>query len=199
MNTDPRLLDPTFLLDQDARLRSLAQRLVHDAASADDVVQETWMRALRGSERVESSLGGWLSGITRHVAFGRRRELAARTRREHATPPPSPLPSAEDLVARETARRAVVAAVMRLPDAARDVVVLRFFDDLSARAISQRIDVPLETVRTRIKRALEQLRRDLDREYGGDGRSWCVALAPILAVPKAAVSTLAIASIAAVV
>lgn len=199
MHTDPRLLDPTFLLEHDARLRALARRLVHDAALADDVAQDVWLRALRGSHRVESRLSGWLNGIARHVAFGRKREHAARSRRESATPPPSPTPSAEDLAAREAARRAVVAAVMRLPDAARDVVVLRFFDDLSARAIGKRIDVPLETVRTRIKRALEQLRRDLDREYGGDGRSWCVALAPILAVPKAAVSTLAIASIAAVV
>lgn len=199
MNTDPRLLDPTFLLDQDARLRSLAQRLVHDAASADDVVQETWLRALRGSERVESSLGGWLSGITRHVAFGRRRELAARTRRESATPPPSPLPSAEDLVARETARRAVVDAVMRLPEATRALIVLRFFDDLSSREISERVDAPIETVRTRIKRALEQLRRDLDRTHGGDGRSWCAVLAPIVSAPKAAFSTLAIAGTAAVV
>lgn len=198
MHTDPRLLDPTFLLEHDARLRALARRLVHDAALADDVAQDVWLRALRGSHRVETRISGWLSGIARHVAFGRNREHAARSRREHATPPPSPTPSADDLAAREAARRAVVAAVMRLPDAARDVVVLRFFDDLSAREIGKRIDVPLETVRTRIKRALEQLRRDLDREYGGDGRSWCIALAPILAVPKAALSTLAIAGIAAV-
>lgn len=199
MHTDPRLLDPTFLLEHDARLRALARRLVHDAGLADDVAQDVWLRALRGSHRVETRISGWLSGIARHVAFGRNRERAARSRRELATPPASPTPSAEDLAAREAARRAVVAAVMRLPDAARDVVVLRFFDDLSSREISKRVGAPIETVRTRIKRALEQLRRDLDREYGGDGRSWCVALAPILAVPKAAFSTLAIASIAAVV
>ncbi|MCC7170351.1 MAG: sigma-70 family RNA polymerase sigma factor [Planctomycetes bacterium] len=198
MHTDPRLLDPTFLLEHDARLRALARRLVHDAALADDIAQDVWLHALRGSHRVETRISGWLSGIARHVAFGRKREHAARSRREFATPPPSPTPSAEDLAAREAARRAVVAAVMRLPDAARDVIVLRFFDDLSAREIGKRIDVPLETVRTRIKRALEQLRRDLDREYGGDGRSWCIALAPILAVPKAALGTLAIAGIAAV-
>lgn len=199
MHTDLRLLDPTFLLEHDARLRALARRLVHDAGLADDVAQDVWLRALRGSHRVETRISGWLSGIARHVAFGRNRERAARSRRELATPPPSPTPSAEDLAAREAARRAVVAAVMRLPDAARDVVVLRFFDDLSSREISKRVGAPIETVRTRIKRALEQLRRDLDREYGGDGRSWCVALAPILAVPKAAVSSLAVVSLAAIV
>jgi RNA polymerase sigma-70 factor (ECF subfamily) len=149
MHTDPRLLDPTFLLEHDARLRALARRLVHDAGLADDVAQDVWLRALRGSHRVETRISGWLSGIACHVAFGRNRERAARSRRELATPPPSPTPSAEDLAAREAARRAVVAAVMRLPDAARDVVVLRFFDDLSSREISKRVGAPIETVRTR--------------------------------------------------
>src|SRR5436190_1898691 len=72
----------------------------------------------------------------------------------------------------------VVAAVLALEEPYRECVLLRYFEELSPRAIAARQRVPLETARTRLKRALELLRARLDREYGGERGAWGAALAP---------------------
>jgi len=59
--------------------------------------------------------------------------------------------------------------------------VLRFYEDLPPRTIARRMGVPVATVKTRLARALAQLRARLDREHGGDGRSWALALLPLAA------------------
>lgn len=49
----------------------------------------------------------------------------------------------------------------------RSTVALRFFESLPPRTIALRMSAPVETVRTRLKTAIERLRANLDREYGG--------------------------------
>ena len=60
------------LLLHDGFVRALARSLLADRASADDVAQETWLRALeRGHEA--SSLPRWLAGVVKNLSFKRRR------------------------------------------------------------------------------------------------------------------------------
>jgi RNA polymerase sigma-70 factor (ECF subfamily) len=63
-------------------------------------------------------------------------------------------------------QRAVVDAVLALPEPCRVAVLLRFFDELPPREIAERVGAPVETVRTRIKRGIELLRTRLAGQLG---------------------------------
>jgi hypothetical protein len=64
--------------------------------------------------------------------------------------------------------------------------VLRFFEELSAREIARRLEMPVASVRTRLQRAVELLRETLTARHGGDEQQWLAAVVP-LAWPHAAV------------
>ena len=102
----------------------------------------------------------------------------ARQWRQTATPPPS----VDVLLEREAQRRRVVSAVVSLPEPYRRTVMLRYLEGLPPRLIAQRDDVPVETVRTRLKRGLDRMRRELDAECG-DSEFWIASLVPLLTLP----------------
>ncbi|MCI0585284.1 MAG: sigma-70 family RNA polymerase sigma factor [Planctomycetes bacterium] len=173
--------DPQALLAHADFVRALARTLVHDAARADDLAQETWVATLEHPPRTVESSRGWLLTVLRNLARRLSRAEIRRTRWESAAARPEPVPSSHDIVAREESRRRVVEAVLALEEPYRSAIVLRFYEDLPPRAIARRLAVPVETARTRIKRGLAQLRARLDGEWGGDRSAWCAALAPLLA------------------
>lgn len=183
MTADPRL-SPETLLQHEPFVRELARRLVHDGQAADDVVQDTWVAVLTTDRRPVESMRGWLATIARRVAGRRARTERRRTRREQAVADEAPAPSVTELVEREHARSTVVGAVLALPESYRDVVVLRWFEGLPPRDVARRLGVPVETVRTRHRRALEQLRATLDTQHGGDREAWRCALLPLAAAPS---------------
>lgn len=179
-------MKPESLLSHGVFLRGLARSLLRDEHHAEDVVQRTWQAALEKPPREEGSLRAWLARCTRNFAVEMRRKDARRERRERRSQPASELaPSAAEVAEREQARRLVVEALLRLDEPYRSVILLRFYEGLPPRTIASRLGVPVETVRTRMRRGLERLREQLDRESGGDRRSWCQAIAP-LAAPEAA-------------
>ncbi|MBI3846740.1 MAG: carboxypeptidase regulatory-like domain-containing protein, partial [Planctomycetes bacterium] len=97
------------------------------------------------------------------------------------------LPSTADVVEREALRREVVDAVLGLDEPYRTTLLLRFFEDEPASSIAKRLSIPVETVRTRIKRGLDRVRERLDADHDGDRRAWILALVP-LAKPTPAAS-----------
>src|SRR4029077_6361026 len=86
--------------------------------------------------------------------------------------------STDEIVGRGARRARVVGAVLALDEPYRAVVLLRFFEHLPPRAVARRLQVPVETARTRLKRALAQLRARLDRHSRGDRAAWCALLLP---------------------
>ena len=180
MDPRPQADDAEPLASHAHFLRVLARRLLFDPAAADDVAQRALLLALQrkpGQEKVRS-LREWLSGVVRNFARSGLREEQRRSERERAAARPEALPSAADAAARlETVER-LVAAVRRLDEPYRSTIVLRYFDALKPGAIAKRSNVPVETVRTRLKRALERLRADLDAKHGGDRAAWGLALLP---------------------
>lgn len=160
-------------LTQDDRwLRGLARRVVGDAHLAEDVAQETWLRAAR-----HGVFGrGWLATVLRHVSIQSARGAERRTRRERAVAEPTPqAPDVAETAAQLSARSALVDAVLALEPALRDVVLLRFYEDRSFDEVARALGIPSSTAKSREKRALELLRQRLEREVRGDGRS-CLAL-----------------------
>jgi hypothetical protein len=96
------------------------------------------------------------------------------------------LPSAAELAARVELQRKLAEAVLALSEPTRSTLVLRYLEGLAPRHIARRQGVPPATVKSRLKRGLSELRARLDRDHGGDGRSWLAALAPLLRAPTRA-------------
>lgn len=200
----PTMPTPEALLEHAGFIRSLARTLVADDATADDVVQQTYLAALENPPRHASNLRSWLGKVARNFAFrARRTETRVKRREEHA-PPREPAPSPEEVAARLEVQRQVVEAVMALDEPYRSTVVLRYFDDCPPEEIARRMGVPKETVRTRLRRAAARMRDRLDDAHGGDRKAWVVVLLPLAglgtreASAAAAVSTKAAAGRAAI-
>jgi RNA polymerase sigma factor (sigma-70 family) len=140
-------------------------------------VQQTWLAAIESPPT--ASPRGWLARVVRNAAFQSHRAASRRARHESAAPPRAEEPSPAETVARADAHRRVVDAVMALDEPYRTSVLLRFFEGLESADVARRTGVPVETARTRIKRALALLRGRLDRDAGGDGRAWALALVPL--------------------
>jgi len=173
------------LLQHQVWLRKLAVRLAEDAGSADELVQRTWLAVLVHPPRRAGPLRGWLASVVRNFARQERRARSCRAGHEHQAAATEALPSAADVVARAGVQRAVAEAVFELDEPYRTTVMLRYFDDLTPSAIAEQMNVPAATVRTRLARALAQLRQRLDRERGGR-ELWLPALAPLLPRPTQA-------------
>ncbi|MGE3174660.1 MAG: sigma-70 family RNA polymerase sigma factor [Planctomycetota bacterium] len=178
-------LDPDRLLAQSAWLRRLAARLVDDHGAADDLVQDTLVTALErppADAATDGRLRGWLASVLRTRAGMRRRADVRRTAREHHVAradriDPAPATgTADDAIA---AQRRLLDALATLPARDREVVVLRFFDDLPPRRIAQRLGTTSDAVRTRLSRALATLRLRLVPAHG-DRRALALALLPLL-------------------
>lgn len=164
------------LLAEREWVRALARSLVSDPGRADDVEQQTWLAATEHPPGDGSQPRAWLGTVLRNFVRRAGRGEGRRRLREVAAARPEAMPSAADMIARAEAHRRVVEAVMSLAEPYRSTVLARFFDDLPPREIARRMEVPVETVRTRLKRGLAQLRERLDAEYGSDGKAWGIAL-----------------------
>jgi RNA polymerase sigma factor (sigma-70 family) len=178
------------LLTHRAWVDALARRLLADESSADDAAQETWLAALRHPPGDEATARSWLGRVLRNFAHERRRTDARRGARERVSARPET--SGGDVaavVAQAELHKKLVLAVMDLEEPYRATVLLRFFEGLEPREVAARMGVPVETVRTRTRRAVEQLRERLDREHGGERRAWAVWVTGIGSeggVPRAA-------------
>jgi RNA polymerase sigma-70 factor (ECF subfamily) len=169
------------LLAHAGGIRRLALGIVADSSTADDVVQETLVAAVERPPRAGVPLAPWLARVARNVAWKLRRGDARRGRRESLSARPDAVPADESL-ARAEAYRLVVDAVAALDAPYRDVVLMRYFDGIETSDIAARLGVPVETVRTRLKRAHAMLRSRLGDDR--DGGAWLVALAPVLRGPR---------------
>lgn len=172
------------LLVHAGALRRLAREILVDDEAAEDVVQETWLVALAGGPRASERLGGWLRAVARSLALKRLRSESRRARREHAAARDEQLGSTADSLERAAALRAVVCAVTELPEPFREVVLLRYFEELPPRAIAARTRVPVTTVHSRLRRAHARLRERLDREHGGAREAWSLGLAGALGLGR---------------
>ncbi|HLQ37002.1 MAG TPA: sigma-70 family RNA polymerase sigma factor, partial [Planctomycetota bacterium] len=167
---------PTSLLAQLGWLRALASQLARDPHRADDATQDTWAAAL-ASGGVVARPRAWLAAVLRNCLRQQARGERARAQRQQQAARPEGTAGAAELVQRAETQRELVAAVLRLPAVHRDTVLLRFFDDLPPRVIAERLAVPIATVHSRLQRALQQLRAELDDRCGGRA-AWLLALLP---------------------
>lgn len=163
-------------------VRRLSRRLVHDETAAEDLVQETWMAAL---QRPPGGQGprAWLARVLRNRAALTRRGDARREARERTRTDAEPQATPEELVERMELHQLVVAAVLELPSAYREVLILRFYEGESVTGVARRLALEEATVRTRLRRGLERLRDRLQLRF--DDRAAFLLALQRLAPPQA--------------
>lgn len=164
--THPTADDLTRHLAAHARcVRGLAAALLHDAAAADDVAQETLLQAWRHPPRTPAALPAFLRQVARRLALRWRRTDLRRRHREQAAARPETQPAAADAVRAELLQT-IAAEVGALPPLLREVVLLRHYDDLPPRHIAPRVGASVAAVETRLRRAHDLLRARLRGRFG---------------------------------
>lgn len=147
----------------------LALSLLDDAAEADEATQEAWLAALRAlpSFRGEAALSTWLYRITLNVCRGKLRQRRARQRLQQVltalfrwnTEAVHP----EETAFQQDADRALWAAICALPEAEREVIVLRYYHAHSISELAQVLNVSERTVHNRLHNAHQRLRNQVHR------------------------------------
>lgn len=169
---------PEELLKHAGWLRALAGTLVADTQTADDLVQDTWVAALRKTPQGEAR--PWLGRVLRNAARERFRGEGRRVQRERSAAHSEVLPSAEELAARMELQRTLVELVLALDEPYRSTVALRFYEGLPSAEIARKKGLPGATVRSHLKRGLEELRRRLDERHEGGREAWSAICLPWL-------------------
>ena len=154
------------------RLRRYARALAHDPALADDLVQTCLVRALANEHRWQpaSDLRAWLFTILHNVHISDLRRTARERRRNGVAVSFSPVRCEPKAVLEliDLGR-----GIAKLPDAQRRVLLLIGLEEMSYEQTAKILGVPVGTVRSRLGRAREALRRLTDHEPGtpttGDG------------------------------
>jgi RNA polymerase sigma-70 factor (ECF subfamily) len=173
------------LLQHREWVRALARSLVADPHRADDVEQETWRMALERPPRHDGALRAWFRTVVLNAVRKSARSDAQRTRLETSVRPQNAVPSPADVIAEAEVHAKVVRAVLELDEPYCSTVLYRFFHGLEATEIAARTGVPVETVRTRLKRAIERLRERMDVELGDDRDAWCLLVLGHRRIPAA--------------
>ena len=152
------------LIDHIPDLRRLAYALEGRRAAADDLVQETLMRALQrlDSYAPTGAFAGWLATIMRNLFIDRTRRRRIRPEEPLALLPPAREPRGADDPSLRLTLRDLRSAIAALPLAQREVLILVAVRGHSYEDVAARLDVPLGTVRSRLFRARETLLRQLD-------------------------------------
>ncbi len=147
------------------RAFAVTLRLLPSRADAEEVLQEAFLEVWRRAREFDPARGGletWVTTIARTRAIDRLRAMGTVARVvegvSHQPPPVSATPQAPDESAALGQDRArVQAALKQLPPEQRVVVELAYFEGLSQSEIAARTGIPLGTVKTRARLALEKL------------------------------------------
>jgi RNA polymerase sigma-70 factor (sigma-E family) len=142
----------------------LAAMLVRDTPSAEEVVQEAFIAMHEGFHRLKDSDKA-LAYLRQAVVNRSRSVLRHRTVVEKNAPKPAPdMPSAEHGAMALLERSAVIAALRELPDRQREVLVLRYYADLSEAQIAAAMKITAGAVKSHTSRGMAALRAALERD-----------------------------------
>ncbi len=142
---------------------TVARRMIGDEAEAEDVLQQVFTAAWQGRGRFRpdrAGLSSWLMGIARHKIVD---ALELRTRRRRVDVQlqqqlvGAVAPAGDTEIAEIVGRLGLEAQLAQLPEAPRRVLRLALVDDLTHAQIAARLQMPLGTVKSHIRRSLRKL------------------------------------------
>ncbi len=143
------------------------RRLGADSSMAEDLTQETYAKAWSKIDtlREASSLGAWLLRIARNEFLQCLRSRKPETTGLDSVPEPvEGKPSPVSVVTTAERDQRLHEALRRLDPRLGETVALHYFQDLTLREVAEVLGVPAGTVKSRLNRALESLREELEKE-----------------------------------
>lgn len=152
-------------------VHTLALRSLRDRSSADDVTQEVFIRVWRSRSTFNprvARLPAWIVGITRNVIADAQSAATRETRKVIAAAEvrgpgeAGAEPEAADILAD---RLLLDGELDRLGEPQGSIMKLAFYDDLTHEQISRKLDLPLGTVKSHIRRSLSHLRNRLEVDH----------------------------------
>ena len=161
------------------RLYRYLLRLVREPAEAEDLFQQTWIRVAEKIRQYDPrrNFEAWLFTVARNIAIDHLRRIRPQSLDEPIEGAPgesaatrlqsSERPVLDGIVERERTSR-LAHALDLLPVTHREVLTLRFEEEMKLEEIAEVIDIPLSTVKTRLRRALDRLRQTLETHYPGE-------------------------------
>lgn len=150
---------------------SLALNSVGDAATAEEITQDVFLRVWQKAGQYRADRGKvstWLTTIARHRSIDQLRRGGSRPEQHSVAWSEVPASGGpvvngpEGAAQRATEQERVRAAVAQLPEEQKQVLALAYFLGLSQREISDTLGLPLGTVKTRIRLGMQKLRKVLE-------------------------------------
>ncbi len=161
------------------RLYRYLLRWVHEPATAEDLFQQTWMRVIQNIRRFDArrNFDAWLFAVARNLTIDHLR----RCRPESLGKPAGEglsltercsvnAPDALDHVLRSEQASLVQRALESQPPIYREILSLRFEEEMKLEEIAEVLAIPLSTAKSRLGRALERLRTSYLRKHA-EGRT----------------------------
>ncbi len=150
------------------RVFTFARYFLGQREEAEDVTQEVLIRLWRNADGLDAErLGAWLLRVTRNACYDRLRQrrsaatvVAPDVDPEVAEEALSPAPDPAALAESAEFKRHLVAALGRLEEPYRSILILREVEDLKYQEISDALELPLNTVRVYIHRGRQRLREE---------------------------------------
>src|SRR5215469_14488724 len=165
----------TLAMPMFASLYNFAHWLTHNREEAEDLVQETYLKAVKGfgSFQQGTNFRAWMYRILRNTFLTSRSGLSVKMtvgldREEDAIGRPADTPEAV-LLARAD-QQMVQSALERLPVQFREVIVLCDIEEMSYQEIAEIAGIPIGTVMTRLSRARRSMRELLVEKLGGTSK-----------------------------
>lgn len=154
------------------RAFSLAYRVIGERSAAEDTVQEAFLSIWKSGERYDhtrGSAGAWALGIVRNRAIDTLRSKASRTPTldsddDGVLESRASTDRTDEQAMRRETQREVHAVISELPEKQSKVINLAFFGGFSQSEISSMLDLPLGTVKGRMRLGLEKIRGGLTEE-----------------------------------
>lgn len=148
-------------------IRRFLCRMTNDLQMAEDLVHDTFVRVLSHEGDAARTFRPWLFTVARNLAYDAFR--SASYRREISADPDdgawlaASSKGAEKVAERCSRREEVGEILLRLQPHHREVLILRFYHDLSLREIAEVVECPVGTVKSRLYYALRQAKGELER------------------------------------
>jgi RNA polymerase sigma-70 factor (ECF subfamily) len=158
------------LFDQ---LYNFAQWLTQDRAEAEDLVQETYVKALRGfsSFQLGTNFRAWMYRILRNTFLTSRTGLKQMVTLDENVPEPAIPDTPESILMGHAERELLQSAMEELALPFREILLLSDVEEMSYQEIAETLSVPIGTVMSRLSRARRTLRDLVRKKLEFNGRS----------------------------